>query len=207
MVISVIIFSVTFGKKEYYLSVTREEINKRYHTDKMYMILGAAMSGSVSCSLFMQGKWLNSEIQRLIFSIYQICCVGIVGVGVYALITIGRLTIGDSKMELRSLNKLYRIFWNNSALKLVNQTGAVIETNLTYLLKKYEKLYLINSRNIENIVEIQYKPYIAEEEKWRKAASRRMGLYLFFTTLVPNIIYILCGDYGWVVASIALLCG
>ena len=202
VVISVIIFSATFGKKEYYLSVTREEINKRYYIDKVYMILGAAIAGSVICSVLMQDESIDSQIELLTFVIYQICCISIIVVGIYALIMIGRLTIGDSKMELKSLNKLYKIFWNNSALKLVNQTEVVIEINLAYLLGQYEKLYLIRPGNIENVVEIQYQPYIVEEKKWRKVALKKMTVGLLFITAVVDAIYILQKDYGWALASL-----
>ena len=38
IVVSVIIFSVTLGPREYYLTVTREEINKHYHIDLLFQL-------------------------------------------------------------------------------------------------------------------------------------------------------------------------
>lgn len=193
VVVSVIIFSVTLGPKEYYLSRTREEINRDFGIHVVFQILSVCSTISVICTFFLQKTEFSQISDCIIFTIWEICCCALVFLGAYGLIIIGMLTLGSSRVELYSLNKLYRRLWDNSILKLVNETENVIYINLGYLLKRYIKLkYIKKERGIK---EIKYIRDIESVEKWRKYAVCCLAMWLIIFVIISGTILLIDKKY------------
>lgn len=172
VVVSVIIFSVTLGPKEYYLTVSRAEINRHYHIDVIYQLMGICVTGSILCTICLQDAIIWTGIYLAIFVMYQFCCLYILIGGIYALIVVGMLTLGKERMELYSLNNLYTIFWNNSFLKLVNKTEDVVYENLGYLINNYLNLKVVRTSSIYEIKYIEYVDDITGYKKWYAKAAK-----------------------------------
>lgn len=204
IVVSVIIFSVTLGPKEYYLTVTREEINKHYHIDLLFQFMGIMAVLSIICTLMLQIAVLKNIISKLLFAILQFSWSAIILGGAYSLYIVGMSTIGKKRMELYSLNNLYTVFWNNSILKLVNKTDDVIYENLGYLVKKYFKLKVIRKRKISDIKYIKFKQDISTIDIWVEYSQKTVSIFIGFFLLVFGLLYI-CKGKKWFLFAILLM--
>lgn len=203
VVISVIIFSVTLGPKEYYLSRTRDEVNRQFGIHIIFQILSVYATTSVIAMFFLQ-EGVSNISELLWFITYEICCVIIVFGGLYGLIMIGMLTLGSSRMELYSLNKLYMKFWNNSVLKLVNETEDVIYANLGYLLKRHMNLKYIKNKQLEKVKEIEFIREIGDDLKWSEFAVKRLILFLSVPVVTSGITLLITHNYELLLLTIVL---
>lgn len=156
--------------KEYYFSVTREDIIKKYHLYTAYVLIITVALRSVICVLFWPKKFeqLNEWFIGLFF---ELSIVIILSVGGYTVIIVGRILMDTQKTELTSNDSLYEIFWNNAPLNCTNRTKQAMETNLGYFLGSYKKLTFWN-KEVREVTGIEYVENIEPEGKWGEVIGK-----------------------------------
>lgn len=188
MVITVIIFSNSLSPKQYYLTITKEEILKRHHIPTCYYWIASLTFASIISYWGLKHE-TDSLIMSLFLAAFQIAIIFVILIDFYVLISIGKISFGNQKFEMKSLHYLYRIFWNNNSIKCTTKSKDTINVNLAYLLKKYINLKVIKCGNNG-----RYKITFQEGEKLKKEQYKdyvsmccRMGIVLAISSIIIGV--------------------
>lgn len=166
IVMAIAVLAGSLPVKEYYFSVTREDIIKKYHLYTAYVLIITVALRSVICVLLWP-EGFEQLNEWLIGLLFEVSIVMILSVGGYTVIIVGKILMDTQKTELNSNNSLYKIFWNNAPLNCTNRTKQAMETNLGYLLGSYKKLTFWN-KEVREVTGIEYVENIEPEGKWGK---------------------------------------
>lgn len=183
IVMAIAVLAGSLPEKEYYFSITREDIIKKYHLYTAYVLIIIGILMSVISVLLWPEKFeqLNEWFIGLLF---ELSIVMILSVGGYTVIIVGKILMDTQKTELTSNNSLYEILWNNAPLNCTNKTKQAMETNLGYLLGSYKKLAFWN-KEVWEVTGIEYVENIEPEGKWGKLSVN--------IALIANTILFLMG--------------
>lgn len=133
------------------------------------------------------------------------CCIVECVCGMYALIIVGLLAMGNESMELYSLNSLHKIFWNNSRLKIVGKADEAIYKNLGYLVNRYSKLSVVKPSNMEKLKGIQFDDDISNVDKWNKLSARVMAIVLVALSVISIVVNVVIHSYIPIIVNALLL--
>lgn len=195
VVVSVIVFSVTLGPKEYYLLGTRKSVNRQFGIHIVFWSSCIFAFWLVVClSVLFQINELSYWFFPVL-TLFYICCFAIMVGGLYGLVIIGILTLGKSEMELYSLDKLYTIFGNNEPLRTVNKTNKAISVNLGYLMWKYFKTKYVKKGMLCDITKIEFFQQVEKGSKWEKKAIVILIRFLAGCVIASTLCAVMLKDY------------
>lgn len=204
VVVSVLILSVTLGTKEYYLTVTQEEVNRHYRIGFVFQVLGLCSVSSIICMIFLQECKLERELDWFVFACYQVLCILIFLFGAYAMWIVGMLAMGSSRMENYSLDSLHRIFHNNAKLDITGSAEDAINRNLGYFINEYIKLISIKPKVLSKVENIEFCSDISYSEKWLKLSIRITTIILTICNAVSIACCIVVQAWRWLSVTIIL---
>lgn len=186
IVVTVIIFSNSLAPKKYYLTITRSEILKMCHIPEVYFGIVFLIFFSIVSFYILKSEGTSPKVNPFVFTFFLIDAWILVLINLYILWIIGNITFSNIKHEMKPIEKLYKIFWDNNTLSCTKKTRQAVYVNLSYLLKKYINLPFIKKSQLD-----EYK-IIFQEGKNLEKECYKSYLYLFyFGGIIATIFFII----------------
>lgn len=178
IVITILIFAIELGEKDYYLCITKEDIVKHYYIDWMFLIMCSCIVISLVIVQFLCAK-LNdlSVIKRLISAMFgTIWCI-ILMLGTSLLFLVWRIIFRGKEATHFSLKNFYQKLWSSDDIIITNENA--IDYNLMYFVEDYVNQKCIVKGEYKNISVIKYYWDALNEEEWYKNAKGKLIKFLF----------------------------
>ncbi|MCM1497184.1 MAG: hypothetical protein NC124_01835 [Clostridium sp.] len=184
IVVTVIIFSNSLAPKQYYLTITRTEILKMCHIPVAYFGIVFCVFFSIVSFYVLKNESTRTVVASYAFTFFLMDVLVLSLINLYVLWIIGNITFSNVKQEMKPVEKLYKIFWDNNGLNCTEQTRQAIYVNLSYLLKKYINLSFIKKSQIK-----EYKITFQEGKNLEKEHYNSYVYLFYFFGIVATIIF------------------
>ena len=181
LVLTVSVVIILF-RKEYYLVFSITDVLKSYHFTGCLSLLLISCVGTCTCELIQLYLQEGSIWWKLVFLTMEWCVLACLVICGISLCIICLVMFSTSKVELRLLDRLYRIFRGgdrpdeSQAGSAANWESGAVRTNLDYLCAEFVSAARLLP--IHRVIRFEYLTGEARRKAWTDLHRRSLTLYL-----------------------------